>query len=233
MNGSEGVMYMNAGMFSMIDPTIDANTWMKMDIFKQYEDMGIDLKNLMNLSNEKTSVGMLMTQYGLSAQTADANTYAEVKAAYALMKNLLGDEAFDKTVNGTKTTYTLDITPVSVAAAIAKTAITEGGAMSLADMIEMTRLIKEADFSGELIIDTVADKMTAYQMNGEFSAEGTEVAYDLNGTPMDTDMTMNLSMEGIMTMTMTISSSMKETTDKVDLTLPAGAKIVDFNTMMP
>jgi hypothetical protein len=59
------------------------------------------------------------------------------------------------------------------------------------------------------------------------------VAYDLNGTPMDTDMTMNLSMEGIMTMTMTISSSMKETTDKVDLTLPAGAKIVDFNTMMP
>ena len=233
MNGTEGVMYMNAGMFSMIDPTIDANTWMKMDIFKQYEDMGIDLKNLMNLSKEKTSVGMMLTQSGATYQAANVNTYANVKASYAFLKNLIGDEAFDKTVSGSKTTYTLNITPLSIAAAISKASLTDGGAMSLSDIAEMTNLIKEADFSGELIIDTVADKMTAYQMNGDFSADGTEVAFDLNGTPMDTDMTMNISMEGIMAMAMSITSSMKETTDQVNLTLPAGAKIVDFNTMMP
>jgi hypothetical protein len=50
---------------------------------------------------------------------------------------------------------------------------------------------------------------------------------------MDTDMNMTISIEDIMDMTMNVTSSMKETTEKVNLALPAGAKIVDYDTVLP
>ncbi len=233
MNGTDGVMYMNAPMFSLLDPTAEPNTWMKMDIFKTYQDMGIDIKSMMSLSEEKSSIGTLLTQYGLMAQTADANTYASVKAGYALFKNLMGDQAFVASTSGGTTTYTLNLTPASVAAAIAKTAITEGTAMSLSDVAEATKMMDQANFSGKLVISVANEKMTSYTMTGNYSATGTSVAFDIKGTPLTTDMTISIGMEGIMNMAMTMSSDMKETTEKVDLTLPPGAKILDYNSVIP
>lgn len=233
MNGTDGLMYMNANMFSMLDSTIDQNTWMKMDIFKTYKDMGIDMKNILALSTEKVSIGKLLTQYGLAAQTADANTYASVKACYTLFKNLIGDQAFVQSKSGTTATYTLNITPASVAAAIAKTGLTEGSTMSLSDIAEAINLIKQADFSGSLVFKTEKDKMTSYVMTGEYDASGTIGSFDISGTPMNTNITMNFSMKGLMEMAMTMTSSIRETTEKVDLNLPQGAKIVDYNTLIP
>ncbi len=232
MNGTSGVMYMNTNLFSTLDPTIDQNTWVKMDLFKTYQDMGIDMKNMMTLGTEKTSISKMMTQYGQAMQTADANTYAQIKAGYAFFRNLMGDQAFKKTTSGATTTYTLDMSAATVAAAIAKTALTEGGTMSVSDLAELTSLIDQANFSGELVINEQANKMTSYSMNGKFDAQGTSGSFAIKGTQLDVDITMSMAMTGLMEMSMTMTSSMKETTDKVDLTLPAGAKIVDYNTLM-
>jgi hypothetical protein len=57
--------------------------------------------------------------------------------------------------------------------------------------------------------------------------------FDLDGTPLTTDMTTEFSMDGMMKMSMTITSVMAETLKSVDLSLPAGAKIVDYETLMP
>jgi hypothetical protein len=195
--------------------------------------MGMDIKNIMSLTEEKSSIGTLLTQYGLTAQTADVNTYASVKAGYALFKNLMGDQAFVASTSGATTTYTLNMSSASVAAAIAKTAITEGKSMSLSDVAEVTKIMNQSDFSCKLVIATVNEKMISYSMTGNYSSAGTDLIFDLTGTPLASDVNLSMSMEGIMDMAMTFSSDMKETSETVNLKLPQGSKIIDYSTLMP
>jgi hypothetical protein len=232
MNGTDGIIYMNAPVFSLLDPTIDANTWLKMDFFKLYDDMGMDIRGLMDMSSSSVSIEQLLSSYTTTAAPTDVSTYKDAKAAYAFLKNLIGDEAFTKQTSSSTTTYTLKLDAAAITAALAKTALTEGGSISPSDLVDLKAGLDALDFSSNIMVKVTSDKMTAYSMSGDGAFEGSLFDFNVVGTPLTTDMTMGFTMAGIMDMTMTVNSVMEVTTESVDLTLPAGAKIVDYNALM-
>jgi len=232
MDGSEGIMYMNSAMFSMTDPTITENTWIKMDMFKTYDEMGIDMRGLMKMSEEKTSIGDMLIAYANTIPVTNADSYVTAKASYEFLKNLIGDDAFKKQVSGSSATYTLSIGSAEVGAALAKTALTQGAAMSAADIQEMVTALDESNVDMDLVIKTKSDKLASYTLSGGADYEGGSFALDIAGTSYDTDMTFEFTMAEMLEMTMSMQVKMEETSKKVDLTLPADAKIVDYSTMV-
>ena len=233
MNGADGIMYMNAPMFAVMDPSIDANTWLKMDIFKLYDEMGFDIRPLMDMSSSPVSLDKLISSFVSTAAPTDVDTYKNAASAYVFLKNLVGDDAFKKTTVGSTSTYTLKLDAAAITAAYAKTVLTEGMLMTPAELAEMKAGLDAIDFEADLTIKTTGGKLATYAMTGSGEAEGTTFNFALNGTPLTSDMTTEFSMEGMMNMSMTITSVMAETSKTVDLSLPAGAKIMDYETLMP
>ncbi len=232
MNGSDGIMYMNSNFFSTIDPTMTDNTWIKMDLFKMYDDMGLDMRGLMKMSEEATSIEKMLTDYASVAPLTDADSFEAAKTTYEFMKNLIGDDAFKKQVSGSSATYTLNIDSSSVALAIGKTALAGGASMSADDISEVISALDEADFDMDLVIKTRNDVLDTYTMEGGAEYEDGSFTLDISGTTYDTDMSMNFDMGGMAAMDITMTVFVEETSKAVDLTLPAGATIVDYESMM-
>jgi hypothetical protein len=233
INGTDGIMYMNAPVYGFLDPSIDANTWLKMDMFKIYDEMGFDIRPLMDMSSSPVSLDKLISSFVNAAEPTDIDTYKNAKAAYTFLKNLIGDDAFKKSTVGNTSTYTLKLDTAAITAAYAKTVLTQGMLLTPADLAEMKAGLDAIDFTADLTIKTNGGKLATYAMKGSGEAEGMVFDFNLNGTPLTTDMTMEFSMDGMMKMSMTITSVMAETLKSVDLSLPAGAKIVDYETLMP
>lgn len=233
MNGADGIMYMNAPMYAVLDPSIDANTWLKMDIFKLYDEMGFDIRSLMDMSSSPVSLDKLISSFVSAAAPTDVDTYKNASSAYVFLKNLIGDDAFKKSTVGNTSTYTLKLDAAAITAAYAKTVLTQGILLTPADLAEMKAGLDAIDFAADLTIKTNGEKLATYVMTGSGEAEGMVFDFALNGTPLTSDMTMEFSMEGIMNMSMTITSVMAETSKTVDLSLPPGAKVVDYETLMP
>ena len=233
MNGADGIMYMNAPMYAVLDPSIDANTWLKMDMFKLYDEMGFDIRSLMDMSSSPVSLDKLISSFVSATAPTDVDTYKNASSAYVFLKNLIGDDAFTKKTVGSMSTYTLKLDAAAITAAYAKTVLTQGILLTPADLAEMKAGLDAIDFAADLTIKTNAGKLATYAMTGSGAAEGMVFDFILKGTPLTSDMTMEFSMAGMMKMSMTITSVMAETSKTVDLSLPPGAKVVDYETLMP
>lgn len=232
INGEAGTMYMNAPLFKTLDPSIDENTWLKMDIFKAYDDMGFDIRGMMNLKSSKATVGGYLESFVSAGMPMDSKTYENTKAVYSFMNYLVGDAAFTKQVSGNAATYTLKIDAVDIAAALAKTALTAGLTLSTQDISDIKSSLDSIDFSSDIMVKTSNDKMSSYSVSGNGNYQGATMNFKMAGTQMSADMSLDFSMESIMQMNMKVTSLLKETPQVVDLKLPQGARILDYNSLI-
>lgn len=233
LDGTNGILYMNAPVYSMLDPSIDANTWIRMDIFKMYDELGFDLRPLMDLSQGPMDMDTLIAGMLASAAPTDLDSYQTAKALYALLKNLVGDDTFTKRTVGSSTTYTRSIDQAAITAAIAKTALEEGIPFTGTELAELKTALDELGLSSTITVKTTGDALESYSMTGTGQAEGADFSFTLSGTLMTSDMEMGFTLPGLMTMTMTVTSAMEATNATVDLALPPGAKVIDYETLMP
>lgn len=235
MNGETGETYINSPMFSIMDPAIDSNTWLKMNIFDTYDEMGIDLRPMMDLSQKPEQAFSLLAQLALlSANTGDVNTYNDMKTAYAFMKNMIGDEAFKTTTSGANTTYSLKLDKNSITAAITKTALEEKLNVDLADVNEMINVLKETDLSADIVIRDKNDQLDSYSINYKLAYDQMKMNLDMSGSLMSSTIEMHIDAPSMGQMTVKAASKYVETSKTPNLSLPEGAKIIDYNDyLMP
>ena len=202
MNGETGTMYMNSNLFKIMDPGYDDNTWLKMNFFDLYDDMGFDIRPWINLSYSEPSLSEMLGTIFSSMGDYNISTYQDINTAYASLKKLIGNEAFKQQTKGGITTYTLNL---------------ENGS------------ILDLDFKGNIIIKEKAGSLYHYDMEGNGSVEGTIFILDISGDQKNGEMKMTLDQKDVIKMVLYVQSNLTETSETPSLNPPAGAKIVDYN----
>jgi hypothetical protein len=232
MEGESGDMYMNSGLFATIDPSFTADTWMKMNLYDTYDAMGIDMRPLMEMASSKMSMSELLPVMFMSMETADIDTYKEIQTAYAFMKNLMGDQAFRSQTSGSITTHTLTLDQTKILAAMAKTALEMGITTEAAEMAEMAETLKDANIKADIVIKESKDALYNYSMKASGGDETVSLILDMTGDTYNSDLFMSMEMIGFMKLVMEMDAKVVETTKTPDLTLPTGAKIIDYGQYM-
>lgn len=228
MDGDSGDMYMNSDLFAAMDPTVDKNTWYKMNMYDTYDQMGIDLKSIYGTVYSGLDLSDLLEEYVSQMQYADSATYENMKIGYAFLKNLIGDEAFHKTTSGSYVTYTLNINKTSLMAAMTKTALSEGISEETLDLTEIKDMLDSADFSGDLTIKEKNGSLSEYEIYGACTTDEMAFKFDLAGDQKDVEANVTIDMTDVLKMVMDVESHISESSKAPDLSLPEDAVIVDY-----
>ncbi|MHC1723301.1 MAG: stalk domain-containing protein [Aminipila sp.] len=233
LNGETGNTYMQSGLFSALDPTANKNTWYKMNIYDQYEAMGIDLKSIMSLQSNKMKLSDLIKIMS-SVEYSDVSSYKDMKTSYTFLKYLIGDEAFTTKTSGDINTYTLDINQASIMAALAKTAIAEGVTKDSLDVKDLEKFLKESSLNGSLTIQDKSGSLYGYSIKGSGAIEKKgSFAMNITGDQKNAVIDMTLDMDQVMKMAMKAESHVSETTKTPNVEIPAGAKVVEMPLQKP
>lgn len=228
MDGESGITYMNSSLFSAVDPTVGANTWYKMNVYDTYEEMGIDLKSISNMSYSDVKLSEMLAASFASMEYADTSAYQDIKTTYAFLKNLIGDEAFSKKTAGSYITYTLNINQVSVLAALTKTALAEGISKDSLDMTELGDLLNTSKIGANIMIKDKAGSLYEYGLKGSCSLEDVNCSFDMTGDQKNAEGQMTIDQKDVMKMMIEVESHITETSGAPDLSLPADAVVVDY-----
>jgi hypothetical protein len=228
MNGDTGDMYMNSSLFSAMDPTVNANTWYKMNAYDTYENMGIDLKSLTGMSMNNMKVSDMLAASFSSQQYFTVSTYEDTKMGYELIKSLIGDDAFKKSTNGSITTYTLNLNQASVLAAITKTALSNGLTTDTFNMTDLGSLLDGTQVSSTIVIKEKAGSLYNYSVKGSAVVEDATCSLDMSGDQMNVACNVTFDQKDVMKMIIDVESHIKESATAPDLTLPANAVVVDY-----
>ena len=228
MDGETGVTYMNSSFFSMIDPTKDANTWYKMNIYDTYADMGIDLKSLNDMTYSRMKLSEALRASFSSLENIDTSTYQDLKASYSFLKVLIGNDAFQTRTTGNITTHTLNLDVLSIAGAMTKTALTEGIPADDPDLTEIGDLLKYSNIGANIIIREKGDTLYNYAIKGSCILPELSCSFDMSGDSKNVECKMTADLKDLMKMNMEVESHVAETSQAPDLSLPADAVIVDY-----
>lgn len=230
MDGDTGSTYIQSGLFSKLDPTVEENTWFKMNIYDQYEDMGIDLKEMMNLNSQKISLSDVFEMMSYM-EISDVSTYQDIKNTYDLFKSIIGDEAFTKKTSSSINTYTLDINYTKIMAALAKTALTNGISKDSLDMGEAKDFLESGDFNINLEIKEKNDKLYNYTLKGAGKIEDTgSIKINITGDQKNAVMDMNFDMKDAMKIELKMESHISETNKTPNVELPKDAKVIEMES---
>lgn len=219
MNGKTGDTYTNTNLFTALG--LDENTWLKQNVFAVYEEMGIDLKSLMTIG--KKDMAASMKDALTKEMTVD--TYDQLVFAYALLKDLFGNEQFTAKEEGSKVVYTNTIGGMDVLNALLKNA-------DLKDMLE--GLTSDAEIKN--ILNGVKVELTVTETGGKISETGLTVAVDteevkLNLTnatkQLDSDLHFDIAVPELFNADMNMKAKVTQTSSKVNTALPTGAVVVD------
>lgn len=233
MNGETGNTYMQSNLFSVLNPTADKNTWYKMNVFDQYDAMGIDLKSIMSHQSTRMNLSDLMKVMS-SVEYSDVSAYKDMKTSYTFLKYLIGDDAFTTKTSGDINTYTLDINQTAIMAALAKTAVAEGVTNDAIDLKELETFLKESKLSANLTIQDKGGSLYGYSIKGSGSIEKKgSFAMNITGDQKNAVIDMTLDMEELMKMAIKAESHISETTKKLNVEIPAGAKVVEMPLQNP
>ena len=186
----------------------------------------------MDMASSKVSMSELLPVMFMSMETADMDTYKEIQTAYAFMKNLMGDQAFQSQTSGSITTHTLTLDQTKILAAMAKTALELGITTDAAEMAEMAEALKDANIKADIVIKESKDALYNYSMKASGGDETVSLTMDISGDTYNSDISMNMEMTGLMKLVMEMDSKVTETSKKPDLTVPAGAKVIDYGQYM-
>jgi hypothetical protein len=228
MNGETGETYMNSSMFAAMDPTVDQNTWYKMNVYDTYEAMGIDLKSLTGMSTSGVKLSDLLTASMSASGTMDIATYEDTKTTYQFLKNLIGDDAFTKKTSGSETAYTLSLSKASIVAAIAKTALEEGVTVDKLDLSETADMMNSGTVDANIVIKEKDGSLSGYDLRANCAYEDFTCSFDLVGDQMNAKVNMSFEQKDVIKVTGAVESHASVTSKVPDLSLPADAKIVDY-----
>lgn len=233
LNGETGETFMQSNLFSVMNPTAGENTWYKMNVYDMYNQMGIDLKSLSELGYNDMDLSNALASYLKILPAADTDTYKEMKLSYAFLKNLLGDDAFKKQTSGSTNTYTAKVDKAAMAAAAAKTALTEGITKDSVDEF-LENALSDGSYSANLVIKETAGKLSAYECSGTVNEEGLKVSFNMTGNQKEAKGQLSFDMEKEMKMEISYQTKVSETSQKPNISLPENADVVEFpTTMMP
>jgi len=228
MDGENGDLFINSNLFRAMDPTIDEKTWFKMNIFETYDQMGIDIRPLMESSMSVTSISELLQDSIRNISNFNVNSYENMRNAYAFAKNLVGDEKFSSVASGSIITYTLKIDEDDILAAMSKTAIAEGVQFDSVNMDEISEAINSLKINADITIRVENNKLHSYDLAGSFSFEDVTATFDIAGDTMRSTVDMQFKKPGFMDISIKADSIYAETAKTPDLTLPADARVLDY-----
>lgn len=231
MNGETGETYMNSSIFTAADPTVDKNTWYKMNVYDTYQDIGIDMKSLTGMSYSGVKLSELLTASLSASGTMDIGTYDDTVTTYQFLKNLMGDEAFSKITSGGTTTYTLNVNKTSIVAAMAKTALTEGVSVDKLDLSEAADMINSGTINANITIKEKAGSLSGYDLKADCVFDDVACNFVLVGDQLNATVKMTFDQKDVIKLTGEVESHIKATSEAPDLSLPADAKIVDYPTL--
>lgn len=233
LNGETGETFMQSNLFSVMNPTAGENTWYKMNVYDMYNQMGIDLKSLSELGYNDVDLSNALASYLKILPAADTDTYKEMKLSYAFLKNLLGDDAFKKQTSGSTNTYTAKVDKAAIAAAAAKTALTEGITKDSVDEF-LEKALSGGSYSANIVIKETAGKLSAYECSGTVNEEGLKGSFNMTGNQKEAKGQLSFDMEKEMKMEISYQTKVSETSQKPNISLPENADVVEFpTTMMP
>lgn len=228
MEGEGGEMLLSSNLFSLIDPAVDANTWYRMNLYETYDQMGVDIRELMNMSFEEPSVSTLLKAYLPTMAAGGVNSYKDMKLGYALMKNLFGNDAFTTTSSGSVTTHKLKLDKAHILSAIAKTAVSEALWADPAMLSELAGFPDSMELLADIVIREKEGKLYDYDFNGSFSFEDIKFSMLLRGDPLKSKVEMTIDQPDMIKMSIQADSSYWETAKTPNLTLSEGAKVLDY-----
>jgi hypothetical protein len=194
--------------------------------------MGIDFEGAMKTSSSDLNVEKFLNSYVAANKSTDIDAYNNAKTLYALLKNLIGDDAFSKTNSGTASTYSLKLNPLAVTHAFAKTALIEGIPLLQSDLVQIKESLDSVDFNLDILINSNNNKLGSYNLVGDLAYQDTKANFTLSGTQMSANMEMGVIAKDMLEINMILNSLREETTKAVDLSLPAGSKIIDYNNLI-
>lgn len=232
MDGESGDMFMNSPIFALMDPGFTPDTWFKMNMYETYDTMGMDIRPLMDMGQGKISMSELLPMIFMSMETWEVDSYSGIQHGYAFLKNLMGDEAFRSGTSGTVTTHTLHIDQTKILAAMAETALDAGIQADTADMAEVAESLRDLNLKADITVKEKGDVLYNYTMSASGGNELMALDFDLSGDSYTAVGNMMMEQKGIMKLMMEFDSKLTETSKTPDLTLPAGAKLVDYNQYM-
>jgi len=233
MDGESGTVYMHSDIFRLIDPEAAEDVWYKMNVYEPYEQMGIDIKALSRLGYSKADLSELLTMAISSPGVMDISTYGDMKAAYALAKNLIGDEAFRTKTAGNIKTHTLKIDKNAIYSALIRTAISEEFPDGFSELGDLVGLADLANLTLNLTITEKGNALDTYRFNGNLSIEGIKCSINTAGDKLNTDVQMTLDMKDVMKIDVKAKSHMTKSSKAPDLNLPSGATVLDYAQMGP
>ncbi len=222
MEGESGLIYMSSNLFALIDPSQSDNTWYEMNLYDMYDSIGVDLRSMMSMTSVEMTLADLLELSFFSAGPVDDSTYATIKTGYALLKELVGDEAFSvRTVGATKT-YTLNLSEASAAAAAARVALAEG--LSASDLAALAG----SSFSANISISERNGVLSSYDMKGSGTFEDVSFSFDMSGNSMDVVLKMMVDQKDAYKINMEYDVKSAETRKTPDLSLPEGATVEEY-----
>jgi Copper amine oxidase N-terminal domain. len=231
MNGETGTAYINSGILSTLTGNTDGNTWYKMNVYKPYEDMGIDIRTMAKMSSN-IDISKLLEDSAAAMPNVDTSTYQDMKTMYLFAKNLIGDNAFSTRTTAGVNTHTLYINKASVIKAMAVAGLTAGLDNNSTDLAEMESFMTSMDLGTNIIIRDTAGTLSSYDLNGNFSMEAAKGSFKLSGDSKSSTANIVIDQKDVMNMSLNFKSRIAETSQQPDLEIPDGAKVVDLDKML-
>jgi len=228
MNGETGVTYMNSDIFKVMDPTVNSNTWYKMNVYDIYDDMGIDLRSMVNMNYSGIKLSKILEESFAATDYVTEDTYQDMKTTYTFLKALIGDKAFKMSTSGGVNTYTLDLNKASVVSAAMDTMATEGITMSSLELSDIGEITNLDGFAANIIIKDKDGVLNGYSLNGKLLTDDINISFNMSGDQKNADADMTFDDKDVMKMIINMESHVTETTKAPDINPPADAKILEY-----
>ncbi len=236
VNGNTGDVYMKSDELAalMMGMELDRDMWLKTNGFDTYAEMGIDMTDILELSKGKPSIDLKEVMVGVvsSSTYPDVGTYDKAVTLYALMKDLLGDQAFSVRPFGGETIYSITVTGETILNVLAKYVDADGALRAEAEPLDMEALhsvrldLMLSEHEGEIV-----QARTDFQLDTDELK--TEVHTETAGSSdtLSSKLYASVDVADLGRLDMAAASKMQETAEDFTLKVPDEKDVLDINTL--
>lgn len=221
MDAESGDLWFKCQALNSFAGVTGDNVWFKMNAYDLYDSMGIDLRSLAAGAESGT-----MTLSDVADMLVDedmtVDSYDIINGMYALAKAAFGDDAFKVSKSGSVTTYTLKVDQSTLAKFFTDLGMTSAEAAEVLSTAGITA------FNVQGTAKEKAGAVTEFAFKGDMAANGTAVSFDVASSATSEKLAMTVDVASMMKMSIEASAAIKESSDKVDTTLPTGATVIDL-----
>lgn len=198
MDLDQNKLYLNSAVLAALEPDMDADTWYAMSFEDLYGSMGVDatMWKAETWANAQLSMEELFQLYGITEHYT-VDTYQNVKMFLDFARQLVGDQAFQKTSANGLDVYTVTIDKLAIAEAIIKT---PDLLRQLGDISSFTN-DAAVDFRLTLAIQAENDVLRGYDI--QYSMDWREEGFSLKGRYQN-QMQGSYASTGVLTMDLSV-----------------------------